>query len=94
MSTIQSEVGKMTAISGNTVRVLEVSAILHAIRRAILRYSVDADEASYQEAVDKEQKTIALLQDSAKATLSEERAKLILRQPDRPGRRRAASAKR
>jgi len=73
MAAIQSEVGKMTALSGNTVRVMEVSTNLQAIRRAILRYNFDADEASFRESAERESKTIQLLQDAAKATLSEER---------------------
>jgi hypothetical protein len=73
MTAIQSEVGKMTALSGNTVRVMEVSTNLQAIRRAILRYNFDADETSFRESAERESKTIQLLQDAAKATLSEER---------------------
>src|SRR6266404_3633203 len=47
---IQDGVGSMTIQSKNTIRVVEISAELQAIRRAILRYNFDHDEASYAEA--------------------------------------------
>src|SRR5882672_7002343 len=75
MSAIQGEVNKMTALSENTMRASQVAVNIHAIRRAILRYNFDADEASYKESAERETKAIALLQDAAKATLSEERRK-------------------
>jgi len=75
MSAIQGEVNKMTALSENTMRASQVAVNLQAIRRAILRYNFDADEASYKESAERETKAIALLQDAAKATLSEERRK-------------------
>jgi methyl-accepting chemotaxis protein len=76
MSSIQSQVGKMTAISANAVRVMEISTNLQAIRRGILRYNFDADEPSFKEAANRETKTIELLQEAAKATLSDERRKM------------------
>src|SRR5258705_6514534 len=76
MSAIQSEVTKMTALSENAMRASQVAVNLQAIRRGILRYNFDADEASYKEAAERETKAIALLQAAAKATLSEERRKL------------------
>jgi methyl-accepting chemotaxis protein len=76
MSAIDSQVGKMTALSANTIRANQVATNLQAIRRAILRYSVDGDEANYKEAAEREVKTTELLQAAAKATLSEDRRKL------------------
>jgi methyl-accepting chemotaxis protein len=75
MSTIQGEVGKMTALSANSMRASEVAVNLQAIRRAILRFNFDADEASFKESAERETKAIALLQEAAKATLSEDRRK-------------------
>src|ERR1700704_815277 len=75
MSSIEGEVGKMTALSENAIRANQVATNIHAIRRAILRYNVDADEASFKEAAEREIKTIELLQAAAKATLSEDRRK-------------------
>jgi methyl-accepting chemotaxis protein len=76
MSTVETEVGRMTAISENTMRLKDVATNLHAIRRAILRFSVDADEESFKDAVARETKSIELLQAAAKATLSDERRKM------------------
>src|SRR5215475_2428048 len=76
MTAIDSQVGKMTALSANTIRANQVATNLQAIRRAILRYSVDGDEANYKESVEREAKTTELLEAAAKATLSEERRKL------------------
>src|SRR6202521_4204560 len=50
LSAIHTEVGSMTVQSKNTIRVGQISAELQAIRRAILRYNFDHDEASYAEA--------------------------------------------
>jgi methyl-accepting chemotaxis protein len=75
MSTIQGQVGKMTALSANAIRASDIAVNLQAIRRAILRYNFDADEASFKEAAEREAKTVVLLQEAAKATLSEERRK-------------------
>src|SRR5882724_8326425 len=72
---VEGQVCKMSALSENTLRVLEIGSNLQAIRRAILRYNFDADEASFKESAGRETKTIELLQASAKATLSDERRK-------------------
>jgi methyl-accepting chemotaxis protein len=75
LSAIQGQVGKMSALSENTVRVLQVSVDLQALRRANLRYLHDQDEPSFKEAADRETKAIERLQAAAKATLSEDRRK-------------------
>jgi len=59
MSAIQGQVGKMTAISQNAVRVLDISVHLQAIRRAVLRYNFDGDEPSFKESADRETKAVA-----------------------------------
>ena len=75
LSSIQGEVGKMTGLLANTVRALQVSGNLHAIRRAILRYNFDADETSYREAGERETETLELLKAAGRATPSEDRRK-------------------
>jgi methyl-accepting chemotaxis protein len=75
LSAIDRQVDKMTALSDNTVRVLEISSELQAIRRAILRYDFDHDKPSFAEAEQRSVHAIELLQAAAKATLSEERRK-------------------
>ena len=73
LSAVSRQVSKMTALSDNTIRVLEISTELQAMRRATLRYVFDHDKASQQEAEDRTKQATELLQAAAKATLSEER---------------------
>jgi methyl-accepting chemotaxis protein len=49
LSEIRDQVGSMNIQSGNTIRSVEISAELHAARRALLRYTFDQDEASFVE---------------------------------------------
>jgi methyl-accepting chemotaxis protein len=72
---IQTQVNKMTALSDNQTRVLQIAADLQAIRRAILRYAFDHDKPSYEEANQRIVHATGLLEDAARATLSEERRK-------------------
>jgi methyl-accepting chemotaxis protein len=73
LSAIQEAVGLMTLQSKNTIRAGEISSQLHAIRRAILRYNFDHDEASFVEAEKRLTDVTALLDTAIKATLSDER---------------------
>jgi methyl-accepting chemotaxis protein len=73
LSAIQEAVGLMTLESKNTIRAGEISSQLHAIRRAILRYNFDHDEASFVEAEKRLTDVTALLDTAIKATLSDER---------------------
>jgi methyl-accepting chemotaxis protein len=70
---IQDGVGSMTIQSKNTIRVVQISAELQAIRRAILRYNFDHDEASNAEAEKRLAGTTDLLELAIKETRSEER---------------------
>ena len=70
---IQDGVASMTIQSKNTIRVVQITAELHAIRRAILRYNFDQDEASYAEAEKRLTGTMDLLDLAIKETRSEER---------------------
>jgi methyl-accepting chemotaxis protein len=49
LSEIRDQVGSMNIQSGNTIRSVEISAELHAARRALLRYTFDQDEPSFVE---------------------------------------------
>jgi methyl-accepting chemotaxis protein len=78
LSEIGRQVGSMTAQSANTIRAGEISLQLHAIRRAILRYTFDQDQPSIAEA-DKRLTDIAGQLDTAiKATRVEERRALYV----------------
>jgi len=73
LSAIQGQVGKMNGLAANATRVLDISVDLQAIRRAILRYAYDGDEASLNESAEREQDAVKLLKEAANATISEER---------------------
>ncbi|HLH87017.1 MAG TPA: methyl-accepting chemotaxis protein [Xanthobacteraceae bacterium] len=73
LTAVSRQVNKMTALSDSTVRVLRVSSDLQAMRRATLRYVFDHDQGSAQEAEQRSQSSIELLQAAAATTLSEER---------------------
>jgi methyl-accepting chemotaxis protein len=76
LTTIETQVGKMTALNDNVTRALEVAEQLQVQRRTALRYTIEADEDSVKEHALSTAKSIELLQAAAKATLSEERRKL------------------
>jgi len=61
LSEIRSQVASMTLQSGNTVRVGDIAAELHATRQAILHYNVDHDAASFAEAEKRLSNTSELL---------------------------------
>jgi len=73
---IKTNVVKMNALADNTTRALEIEDYLERMRRSILRYAYDHDEAAAKENSETAGKAIATLGDAAKATLSEERRKL------------------
>jgi methyl-accepting chemotaxis protein len=70
---IGADVGSMTIQSGNTIRAGEISLELHAIRRAILRYTFDQDEPSLAEADKRLTGITDQLEAAVKATRIEER---------------------
>ncbi len=73
LSEIRARVDRLTMQSNNTIRAQKIATELQAIRRAILRYDFDHDEASIAEA-DKRLATVTDELDAAgKTTLSEER---------------------
>jgi methyl-accepting chemotaxis protein len=69
-------VTRMNGIAANTARTLEVQNHLEKLRRSVLRYVFDQDEASLKENSDVASQAIALLQEGEKATPTEERKKV------------------
>jgi methyl-accepting chemotaxis protein len=73
LSAIRTQVDRLTLQSNNTIRAQKVATELQAIRRAILRYDFDHDEASMAEA-EKRLGTVSDLLDTAiKVTIAEDR---------------------
>jgi methyl-accepting chemotaxis protein len=73
LGAIHTEVASLTLQSKNTIRVGEITTELQAIRRALLRYTFDQDEASFAEAEKRMSRTTDLLEEAVKTTISEER---------------------
>src|ERR1700676_4570502 len=73
LGAIQGEVKVMGLQSANHVRAVEISAQLHAIRRAILRYNFDHDEPSFAEAEKRVGDVSDLLETAVKQATSEDR---------------------
>jgi methyl-accepting chemotaxis protein len=70
---IRTQVASLTIQSTNTIRASEIETELQAIRRAVLRYAFDHDEASFAEAEKRLAKVTDFLEAAVKATRSEER---------------------
>jgi methyl-accepting chemotaxis protein len=70
---IGDDVASMTIQSRNTIRAVQISSELQAIRRAILRYDFDHDEPSFAEAEKRLADTSVLLDVAIKQTRAEER---------------------
>jgi methyl-accepting chemotaxis protein len=73
LSALHTEIAALTVQSKNAIRVGEITTELQGIRRALLRYAFDQDEASFAEAEKRMSKTTDLLEEAAKTTISEER---------------------
>jgi methyl-accepting chemotaxis protein len=73
LSAIGTQVDSMTIQSTNTIRANEISVELHAVRRAILRYTFDQDEASMAEADKRLSNITDKIEAAIKATRAEER---------------------
>jgi len=76
LRSVQDQVGRQSALSDSTARVLEISTHLQAIQRANLRYIYDASEPAMKEASERETAATELLKVGAQGTASEERRKL------------------
>ena len=70
---IRTQVAAMTVQSGNAIRAGGIATELQAIRRAILRYAFDHDEASSAEAEKRLAKVSDLVEAAIKTTKSDER---------------------
>ncbi|MGA7806898.1 HAMP domain-containing protein, partial [Bradyrhizobium sp.] len=73
LTAIRDQVAVLTLQSKNAIRVGEITTELQAIRRAILRYAFDQDEASFAESDKRLAKVSDLLEEAQRATTSEER---------------------
>jgi Four helix bundle sensory module for signal transduction len=73
---IKTNVVKMNALADNTARIMEIEDDFEKMRRSVLRYAYDHDEASAKENGEVANKAITTLREAAEATLSEDRRKL------------------
>ena len=73
LSAIREQVDLMSLQSKNTIRVGQITTELQAIRRGILRYSFDQDEASFAESGKRLDRLSQLLDQAVATTKSEER---------------------
>src|SRR5580704_68115 len=70
---IHDQVGLLAFQSKSTIRVGEIATELQAIRRGLLRYTFDQDEASFAESDKRLSKVMDLLEESARTTNLAER---------------------
>jgi methyl-accepting chemotaxis protein len=70
---VHDQVGLLALQSKSTIRVGEIATELQAIRRGLLRYTFDQDEASFAESDKRLSRTADLLEDAARATNLEDR---------------------
>jgi methyl-accepting chemotaxis protein len=70
---IQAQSAAMKRQSTNAIRVGEIATDLQAVRRALLRYVFDQDEASFAESETRLSKTTDIVEEAIKTTTSEER---------------------
>ncbi len=77
LSAIREQVDLLSLQSRNTIQVGEITTELQAIRRSILRYTFDQDEASLVESDKRLSRITELLDQAVNATRSEERKAII-----------------
>ena len=73
LGTVREQVDVMGLQSRNTIRVGEITTELQAIRRGILRYAFDQDEASFAESDKRLARVAELLEQAIATTKSEDR---------------------
>jgi methyl-accepting chemotaxis protein len=73
LSAVRDQVGTLTMQSKNAIRVGEITTELQAIRRGILRYAFDQDEASLAETDKRLVRVTGLLDEAERTTKNEER---------------------
>jgi methyl-accepting chemotaxis protein len=70
---IQAQVEDLSVQSENALRAGDIATELQAVRRAVLRYNFDQDEASFKEAETRSKKAADLLEEAIRTTSSQER---------------------
>jgi methyl-accepting chemotaxis protein len=73
LTAVRDQVDLLSLQSRNTIRVGEITTELQAIRRGILRYTFDQDEASFAESDKRLARITELLDEAVRTTKSEER---------------------
>ncbi len=73
LSAVRDQIGTLTRQSNNAIHVGEIATELQAIRRGILRYAFDQDEASFAEADKRLTRVAGLLNEVERTTKNEER---------------------
>jgi methyl-accepting chemotaxis protein len=73
LDAVRDQVNVLSLQSRNTIRVGEITTELQAIRRGILRYAFDQDEASFTESGKRLAKVTELLDEAVRTTKSEDR---------------------
>jgi methyl-accepting chemotaxis protein len=73
LTAVRDQVDLLGLQSKNTIRVGEITTELQAIRRGILRYTFDQDDASFTESDKRLAKVAELLDEAVRTTKSEER---------------------
>jgi methyl-accepting chemotaxis protein len=73
LGTVQTQVDAMKVQSQNAIRIGEIVTELQAVRRAVLRYAFDQDEATFAEAEKRLTKTTELLEQAVRTTTTERR---------------------
>ena len=64
---VESDVATMGALSNGAVRAREISEHIQAVRRALLQYMHDGDQAAFKESADRGAKAMELLKQAAVA---------------------------
>ncbi|MGM4895626.1 methyl-accepting chemotaxis protein [Tardiphaga sp. 839_C3_N1_4] len=73
LTEIRDDVSAMNAQSANAMRSMEISAELQALRRAMLRYTFDQDEASFAESEKLLAQVVGVLEETIKVSSEERR---------------------
>src|SRR5438552_8854150 len=73
LSAVRDQIGTLARQSNNAIHVGEIATELQAIRRGILRYAFDQDEASFAEADKRLTRVAGLLNEVERTTKNEER---------------------
>ncbi|MFL9828181.1 methyl-accepting chemotaxis protein [Rhodoplanes sp. SY1] len=76
LATIGSSVERMSALSENTIRSLQISKDLEAMRRSALQYKMDGSQAALADGAATAKRVVTLLDEASAATTSAERRTL------------------